>query len=444
MKHMKKQIVILVGLLLSNSVFYAQEVLSKEKALELTLENNYDIRITKNNVATAENNKSIYNSGYLPTVTGTAGARYSNNDTDIEFQDGTVNTVTGAQSENYNASIGLNYTIFNGFNRQNAFKRLKESYNLTELQARQVMENTVITLFIAYYEVARLSENVSTQKQALEISKQRLQRTKYSFDYGQNTKLDVLNAEVDVNNDSITYIDVRRQLKNAKRDLNVVLGRNVNTAVDVNTDILYDSEINLETILNKAKSENANLLQSKKNIELSRLDVKINQSGWMPNVSLTSSYAWNRNSGDATNAFSPISNTQVGLSAGVNLTWNLFDGGRTRTNVSNAKIALETQEIRKEQLEEQLERDINNAWETYQNSLFALKAQEQNVITNELNFNRSKERYKLGQITSIDFRQAQINLINAELSRNNAKYIAKNAELRLLQFSGELLNHKNF
>lgn len=441
---MKKQIVILVGLLLSNSVFYAQEVLSKEKALELTLENNYDIRITKNNVATAENNKSIYNSGYLPTVTGTAGARYSNNDTDIEFQDGTVNTVTGAQSENYNASIGLNYTIFNGFNRQNAFKRLKESYNLTELQARQVMENTVITLFIAYYEVARLSENVSTQKQALEISKQRLQRTKYSFDYGQNTKLDVLNAEVDVNNDSITYIDVRRQLKNAKRDLNVVLGRNVNTAIDVNTDILYDSEINLETILNKAKSENANLLQSKKNIELSRLDVKINQSGWMPNVSLTSSYAWNRNSGDATNAFSPISNTQVGLSAGVNLTWNLFDGGRTRTNVSNAKIALETQEIRKEQLEEQLERDINNAWETYQNSLFALKAQEQNVITNELNFNRSKERYKLGQITSIDFRQAQINLINAELSRNNAKYIAKNAELRLLQFSGELLNHKNF
>jgi outer membrane protein TolC len=441
---MKKQIVILVGLLLSNSVFYAQEVLSKEKALELTLENNYDIRITKNNVATAENNKSIYNSGYLPTVTGTAGARYSNNDTDIEFQDGTVNTVTGAQSENYNASIGLNYTIFNGFNRQNAFKRLKESYNLTELQARQVMENTVITLFIAYYEVARLSENVSTQKQALEISKQRLQRTKYSFDYGQNTKLDVLNAEVDVNNDSITYIDVRRQLKNAKRDLNVVLGRNVNTAVDVNTDILYDSEINLETILNKAKSENANLLQSKKNIELSKLDVKINQSGWMPNVSLTSSYAWNRNSGDATNAFSPISNTQVGLSAGVNLTWNLFDGGRTRTNVSNAKIALETQEIRKEQLEEQLERDINNAWETYQNSLFALKAQEQNVITNELNFNRSKERYKLGQITSIDFRQAQINLINAELSRNNAKYIAKNAELRLLQFSGELLNHKNF
>ena len=194
---MRKQIVIVLGLLVSNCTFYAQEILSKEKALELTLANNYDIRVTKNNVATAENNKSIYNSGYLPTITGNAGARYSNNDTDIEFQSGTVNSVTGAESKSYNASIGLNYTIFNGFNRQNAFKRLKESYNLSELQARQVMENTVITLFIAYYEVARLSENVSTQKQALEMSKERFKRTKYGFEYGQSTKLELLNAEVD-------------------------------------------------------------------------------------------------------------------------------------------------------------------------------------------------------------------------------------------------------
>ncbi|WP_299713240.1 TolC family protein [uncultured Tenacibaculum sp.] len=441
---MKKQLKIIFGLFLVSGSFYAQELLTKEKALELTLANNYDIRVTKNNVATAKNNKSIYNSGYLPTVTGNAGARYSNNDTDIEFQDGTVNSVTGAESETYNASVGLNYTIFNGFNRQNTFKRLKESYNLSELQARQVMENTVITLFIAYYEVGRLSENETTQKQALEISKKRLERAKYSFDYGQSTKLDVLNAEVDVNNDSINYIDINRQLKNAKRDLNVVLGRNVNTPVNVDTNVLYDIKINLDDILNHATSKNANLLQSKKNIELSKLDVKINKSGWMPNVSLTSSYAWNRNTGDATNAFSPISNTQTGLTAGLNLSWDLFDGGRTKTNVKNAKIALETQEIRKEQLQEQLERDVNNAWETYQNSLFALKAQEQNVLTNKLNFERSNERYKLGQISSIDFRQAQINLINAELSRNNAKYVAKNAELQLLQLGGTLLDNKNF
>ncbi len=442
---MKKQLKIILGLFLVSGSFYAQELLTKEKALELTLANNYDIRVTKNNVATAKNNKSIYNSGYLPTVTGNAGANYRNNDSEAEFTDSSFNNNnTGVESQTYNASVGINYTLFNGFNRSNTFKRLKESYNLTELQARQVMENTLITLFIAYYEVGRLTENESTQKQALTISKERLKRAKYSFDYGQSTKLEVLNAEVDVNNDSITYIDIKRQLNNAKRDLNVVLGRKVNTPVTVDTNVLYGEDLVLNTILSEANANNANLLQSQKNIELSKLDVKINQSGWMPNVSLTSSYAWNRNISDPTNRISLISSTQTGLSAGVNLSWNIFDGGRTKTNVTNARIALDTQEIRKNQLEEQLERDVNNAWETYQNSLFSLKVQEQNVQTNKLNFERSNERYKLGQISSIDFRQAQVNLINAELSRNNAKYVAKNAELQLLQLGGTLLDNKNF
>ncbi|CAM1340478.1 TolC family protein [Tenacibaculum amylolyticum] len=439
-----KKINIFIGMLLIGTSFYGQETLSKEKAVALTLENNYDIRVTKNNLETAKNNKSIYNSGYLPTVTGKAGANYSNNDTDLEFQGGNVNTVTGAESKSYNASIGVNYTIFNGFNRQNTFKRLKENYNLTELQARQVMENTITTLFIAYYEVGRLSENKETQKQALEISKKRLERAKYGFDYGQNTRLEVLNAEVDVNNDSITYIDIKRQLANAKRDLNVVLGRSVSTPVAVDTSVLYASNLNLEEILQQAKANNAGLLQAKKNIDLRKLDVKINRAGWMPNVSLTSSYAWNKSNSDPTNQFSPISNTQTGLSAGVNFSWDLFDGGRTKTNVANAKIALETQEIQKEQQEEQLERNVSNAWETYQNSLFSLQVQEKNVETNKLNFERTNERYKLGQITSIDFRQAQVNLINAELSVSNAKYVAKNAELQLLQLAGTLLDNKNF
>ena len=436
---------LIIGFLFVNVSFYGQEILTKEKAVEVTLENNYDIRVTKNNLETAKNNKSIYNSGYLPTVTANAGATYSNNDTDNEFQDETRNSsVIGAESKAYNASVGLNYTIFNGFNRQNTFKRLKESYNLSELQARQVIENTLTTLFLAYYEVGRLTENETTQKETLVISKKRLQRAVYSFDYGQNTKLDVLNAEVDVNNDSITYLGVKRQLANAKRDLNVVLGRNVNTPVIVNTNVTYAIDLNLMDVLAKSKANNATLLQAKKNIELRQLDIKINKAGWMPNVGLTSSYAWNKSNNDATNAFSPVSNTRKGLNAGLNLSWNLFDGGRTKTNVANAKIALATQEVQKEQQVELLERNVNNAWETYQNALFSLQVQEKNVITNKLNFDRTDERYKLGQVTSIDFRQAQVNLINAELSVSNAKYTAKNAELQLLQLAGTLLDNKNF
>lgn len=443
---MKNTYLIIVFLFGSIS-FYAQEILSKERAVEITLKNNYDIRVIKNNLETAKNNKSIYNSDYLPTVTGNARASYAINDTDRERLNGSlVKPLNGVKSASYNASLGLNYTIFNGFNRQNTFKRLKESYNLTELQARQVIESTLTTLFLGYYEVGRLTENEKTQNETLKISKKRLQRARYRFDYGQSTKLDVLNAEVDVNNDSIAYLGLKRQLTNAKRDLNVVLGRSVNTPVIVDKNVTYAIDLNLMNVLEKAKTNNANLLQAKKNIELRQLDVKINKSGWMPNVGLTSSYAWNRNNsdGDPDNPFSTVTNIQSGLNAGVNLSWNIFDGGRTKTNVTNAKIALETQEIQKLQQEQQLERDVNNAWETYQNALFSLQVQEHNVITNKLNFERTNEQYKLGQVTSIDFRQAQVNLIKAELNMSNAKYSAKNLELQLLQLAGILMDNKNF
>jgi outer membrane protein TolC len=68
------------------------------------------------------------------------------------------------------------------------------------------------------------------------------------------------------------------------------------------------------------------------------------------------------------------------------------------------------------------------------------QVQESNIKTSQNNFERTQEKFKIGQATSIEFRQAQLNLRNIELSRNRAKYEAKLAELTVLQLSGELLN----
>ena len=76
----------------------------------------------------------------------------------------------------------------------------------------------------------------------------------------------------------------------------------------------------------------------------------------------------------------------------------------------------------------------------HQNTLFILEAQNQNVITSQNNFDRTQERFTLGQITSIEFRLAQINLLNSKTAVNNAKYDAKLIELELLQLTGEILN----
>ncbi|WP_046743417.1 TolC family protein [Kordia zhangzhouensis] len=418
----------------------AQELLSPDEAIQLTLSHNYGIKIAENTVKVAENNTSILNSGYLPTLTGNAGATYNLDNTEAEFSNGNTTVLNGAESSRYNASINLNYTLFDGLGRVYNYKRLKEQYQLSELEARETIENTLLQLFSVYYSVAQLSENTQAIKETFAISKDRLVRSEYQFEYGQNTKLDVLNAQVDINNDSINIVNTEQQLINAKRDLNVILGNKLTQDFNVDTNISFLFDLKKEDLWTKTKANNVSLLQIEKNIHISSLDIKSNRSQYLPTIGLNGSYGWNRNNNNAA-AFVAVS-TNTGLSAGLNLTWNLFDGGSTITRVKNAKIALENQQLQKEQILIDLERQFNNAWDDYQNKVVIYKLQEKNIKTAENNFDRTKEKFKIGQVNSIEFRQAQLNLLNAELSRNQAKYNAKLAELVVLQLSGDLLNVK--
>lgn len=430
------------------SLFAQEKLLSKDEAVNLALENNFGIKVAKNQVEIAKNNKGILNSGYLPVLSTNAGASYSRDDSVIEFpgqlnQDGTTRadaTIYKAEAQRYNSGLNVNYTLFDGLGRLYNYKRLKEQYQLSELQARETIENTILQLFSVYFEIARLTENENVLAQALDISKDRFQRSEYAFEYGQNTKLDILNAQVDVTNDSINILNTRQQLANTKRDLNVLLNQGLNEIYQVDTVVRFVPRLQLDEFLAQAQLNNVAILQTEKNLAINAYDIKVNKSGYLPTVGLNGSYGWNLTQSAASAFFPGTNNDNWNFGLGASLTWNLFDGGGTTVRVKNAKIAYENQELFRKQVELEVDRDILNALHIYENRLNIFHIQEQNVITNQNNFERSKEQFQLGRITSIEFRLAQINLLNAQTNKNLAKYDAKLAELQLLQLTGQLLN----
>ncbi len=436
MKFNKISILILFFLSIMKGV--SQEILTKKEALKITLENNFGIKIANNNIEIAKNNSSIYNSGFLPTASISSGANFRRDNQTINRQDGTSISIDDAETKSYNASVNVNYIIFDGLGRKYNYQQLKETYNLSELQAKQTIENTYLQLFTTYFQIARLSENKANLTEALSISKRRLLRAKYQFEYGQSNKLELLNSEVDVNNDSITLINARQQLSNAKRGLNIVLGVEKNINYEVDTDVYFNKMMNFEDLLQKTIANNSTLKQNEINIAISEFNIKINKSNYLPSLGLNTSYGWNKSENPATSFLA--GSTSNGLNAGLSLSWNIFDGGGSKTRVANSKIALQNQQILLEQQKVTIKNTLKNAWEEYQNQLFILQAQEKNVVTNQNNFDRTVERYKLGQITSIEFRQAQINLINSKTAFNNATFDAKLIELQLLQLSGDILN----
>mgnify|MGYP003562986160 CR=1 FL=1 len=412
-------------------------LLSKRDAVDIALENNYDIKIAEGNVESAANSATIFNSGYLPSISASGGANYNLNSSRVEFQDGTEQRADGAQTYSFNGSVALNYTIFNGLGRKYNFARLQENYNLSELQARQVIENSILNIFSIYYEVARLSQNVNSQIETFDISRRRLQRARYGYEYGQNTQLDVLNAEVDYNNDSITLRNLNLQLSNVKRDLNVLLGREVSIDFTVDTTIVYMNGLIFEDLIDDAESNNVTVLQNEGLLRTAEYGVRVDKSALIPSIGLSANYNYNDRFNDPTSFFKH--QTSFGPTINANLSWNIFDGGATKVRIQNSMIEVQNQEIARQQNLQVLKRNVNNAWAFYENALFVLQAERKNLKTNQLNFERTVEQQKLGQITSIEFRQAQLNLLNAELNYNQAKYAAKTAELALLQISGNLM-----
>ncbi len=414
------------------------EVLTKDQAMAQMLSENFGIQMAQNEKLQAENNASVLNSGYLPGVAVTSGASYDLQDQEVTFRDGSLNVVDGAETKRLNAALNINYTIFDGMGRYYNYQRLKQAEKLSGLQVRATVESTLLQLFTVYFELARLTENQTVLKQVLDNTQDRLTRANYGFDYGQNTKLDVLNAEVDMVNDSIALTNNAQQLANTRRDLAVLLNDDLNRIFAVDTSVAFLDELSLANMQNQATTENVRVLIAESNKQLSVFGVKFQRSLELPRLGLNGSYGWNEGIFPATGF--ATKNISSGFSAGLQLSWNIFDGGSNRTAFKNSRINLENQELALEEIKAQVHRDVANAYGDFLNRKRALELLDRSIVTAQNNYDRSVDRYRLGQLTSLELRQAQINLLNVKMNANMAKYQAKLSELTYLQACGQLLN----
>jgi len=433
-----KYLILLLSLSIFPSIGMSQQTLTLEDAISVALKNNYDILLAENSVMQADNNQSIYNSGYLPTVTGNGNATYANNNAKLTNQTGAQTEISGIEATQLNGSVALNYVLFNGGSRKYNFDRLKNQYELSSAAKKIQIENTLIDVYTTFFNVARNQEQKNTLIEAYHISKERLDRVTAQQKYGQKTSLDVLNAKVDANADSITLLSLTVQLENNIRNLNFLLGRDITTLFEVSNEVVLEENLTYEGLLEQLKSENNQLKQMQINQAISEQTLKINQTGWLPSVSSSVGYGINYNDNGPAGFFAIQQSN--GFNAGLSLSWNIFDGGATKVNVQNAQIAIQNQELNAKRLSLNLENQLASFWAEYNTQKVIIQNEETNVKISNQNFLKSKELFNLGKITSLEYRQAQLNLINNKLNLLNATYNAKLAELQLKRFAGLLLN----
>ena len=426
---MKNFTLILLGILAVSSV--NAQMLKLEDAIALALSNNHNVIIIKQQNEAKKQEIHLGAVGFLPTLDASAGGNYSGSNTDLEFA-----TDAFPDIKNQEAKVTATYMIFNGGARVRSYAKLKSSGTLSELQTKISLESTMIQVVNGYYEVIRVGNQLDFMKNSLEISRDRLNRVKTNNAYGNAGKIDVLNAQVDFNNDSSNFINAELILKKAKNELNFLLGRTIATEFDAAGELTLPVINELSEYMKKAKENNTSIIMSNIQLDMAELEKKINKSGFLPTLSSSLDYGYQA----STNDVGIIQKSgSIGTTAALSLKWNLFDGLKKQKALEKAKIMVEVSNIEQQQTLLKIEKEVQNYYDAIKVNIDLLSLEKAKLGVGKMNLTRSKELFDNGSINNVQFRQAQLNLIQIENNINNYRYSIKIYEYQLLRMTNELV-----
>jgi outer membrane protein TolC len=435
---MRKISVVIILSFLLISVSFSQELLTLESAINIALRNNRDVKIAENNLDIALNNRSLGNAGFLPAVNLTSNYSKSSNNTRQEYFDGRSISRNGAKSNTLNLGVMLEWRIFDGFGNYTRYRRLSEISELVQTQTTAVTEQIISNVISAYYNILQQKEILRALKEGIVISEERIKIAEEKYKVGVASKVELLQARADLNADQNALLRQEISLKNAKINLNLLLGRDPGIDFDV-VDTIKISKLSLDDLLSKAFKQNRLLIAAERNVEISKLNLASVRSGFFPNVNFFIGYNFTRSQSQA--GFI-ASNQNLGLNYGLSLSFNLFNGFNSAREYENAQVEVANSQTRYEQLKDEIKSQILNLYENYKVSLKLIELERENLEIAKENVDIALERYRLGVLTPLELREAQKTYIDAEVRLIRAQYQAKLAEVELLRLSGQLLQDR--
>ncbi|WP_075559386.1 TolC family protein [Parabacteroides timonensis] len=418
----------------------AQEVYSLRQCIETGLERNYSIRIIRNEQQISDNNATPGNAGYLPTVDMSGGFSGSINNNRNKLTDGTTEKQNGVNSETSNIGLNVNWTVFDGFGIQAEYSRLKELQRMGELNTRMTIEDFVADLSSEYYNRIRQNIRLRNLRSSLDLSRERVRIAEERYHIGSGSRMDLQQAQVDFNSDSSKVLNQLEVVNTSRIRLNELMAlENVEENIAIKDSVIYPNIFLDEVELWKSTIEsNASLLIAQKNKTLSELDYKKVKSRNYPYVKLNAGYGYTAN-------WYEVGSTdlqqRLGLNYGITVGLSLFDGLNRRRERRNARIEIENKELRMQELELALRADMSNLWMAYQNNLDLWSLEKENLVVAQENYRIAIDRYKLGELSGIELREAQNSLLEAEERQSIAEYSTKLCEVSLLQLSGQILTY---
>ncbi len=427
-------------MLLGSRQATAQNKLTVEQAIAAALENNFDIKLLRNDSSSYALDKSYARAAFLPRLNATGGLVFNNNDQKQRLADGTKRESKAVRSNTLTGSVQLNWTLFDGLKMFATKDKLAEFVRLGELNIKNQMVTTVADVVNNYYNIVRQKQQLKAIEEQMSINEERVKVAEKRLSVGLGAKPELLQGKVDLNAQKAARLRQQTLIEQLKEQLNQLMNVVLNTRYEVADSITFTNDIILGDMLGAVEKTNPQLLLTKKNIDIGKLTLKERRAERWPVLTFNSAYNYSKTDNKTViNPFTPLYSRNNGFNYGVGISIPILNGFNTRRQIQQAKLDIDYLNIAYQNQKAKIDLGITNAFKDYDLQKKMLALEEENIILAKENVYIALERLRLGISTYLELRETQKSLELAYDRLIAARYNTKLAETELLKLKGDLV-----
>jgi outer membrane protein TolC len=431
---MKCSVFIVFGLLVF-TVKGQDSLLTAQEAVDIALQNNLRIQVAQSDLDIARINNNWGNAGKWPTVNATLSNSESITNLNQELSNGSEIKRNAVTNNNLNANLIATWRIYNGMRVRATKERFDEIEKIGEISLKQEITQVSFDVLVAYYNLVRLNQQVKATAAIIELSRERFKIAETRFNVGSAAKTDMLQAGIDLNEQEVNLYNIQRQIRQTKASLNNLLKRDQQTPLEAADTSFNIQVIDIREYRAKTDSQNFQLLLAQRDRAVLIQERRIINSQRLPVLSLNTNTNFTRTK--ASGGFF-LTNQTYGPTVGLGLGIPIYNSNIFKTQLKVNEVQQKQQAVLTELLRNELQRDLQVAYEEYANAMTVAEVERKNTELAEENNKIATAQFRSGQSNSIELRQAQLSLSEAQDRFINARFRAKLAAASIQLIAGEV------
>ncbi len=417
----------------------AQE-LTLSEAIETGLKSNFDILISRNDSSIAAIGNTPGAAGMLPQLNIVGGENQSLNNTVQHTSTGFEIEKSGVKASSYNLSANVTWTLFDGMKMFVERDRLGKIAGLSTVNLHAKIEDEVSKIMIAYYSMMKEQQLLKIARDVLEIAEEKLRITEAKLKAGSIPEVEVMQAKLDLNEKRTALARQESVYANAKVSLNQEMGRNAETDFKVSDSLPVVYKPSYEELKKTSMENNTSLRAYQINSEIARLNLKELKSFQYPKVGLGLNYGLAQTNNQAGLY---LLNKNIGLTYGLNFTYNIFDGYNLKNKIRMADVTINSSDLQFHFAQSLVAASLLSAFNTFTADLKILKMEEENSELARSSIEISRSRYRLGKSSLLEFNDAGNKYQDALTRMVSSRYDVKASEVALMKLNGKLVSGIN-